>query len=667
MDASCCRKSKHERIRRPMRYLLVCLGLVLSPLCMISRGAPAELDAAHAKLSSDGKLGIIGPSLAAGTHASQMCGGLDTVECVRNVLGAHSRDWSHAGGSQSWSIASLLGFDSDHVVDASDDGEEWKDALRQAQVVMSDPQVEAVFIILGGNNVCAARGHDYTGDLDRISAHIDETLLLLTDALPSGGRIYWSAVFDVTQLRKVMAKRDHNYWFESCQAFWDLNGEQIKDSAADDICDHFFGHRLCRAASAQEEAKDRFMELLLKRLLEVETVKEGPCGKVLSSRSTDQDVEQARQFTLALNALMAAKAKEYDGRNGVAVYFSDRLFAASSKLKPYHVSRLDCFHPNRTGQQLLAAEIWQGFNTRVGTVSKVLFDEFDSQDYCAQEFTHWGSCWSEIGEEDGPLSGDVRINLGELRIRNNGRGVYRGFNLAGVEQAWISFNWRRAGLDRQSDYVSFDISADGGRTWRLLDWFRGDGDDFNMHRGAYYDITPYASADTVIRFLGSSGLGGSDRVYFDNVKVVSWLPRHDLSVDTDGDGLSDSVELSLGTEPMDVDSDADGLSDGQEVMAHGSDPLNVDSDGDGLSDGQEVTRYATDPSNADTDGDTLADLQEVEGGTNPADPDTDNDGLDDGYELAEGLDPLDGSDCPTSVCGGGRAGWRLRLLLQGSP
>lgn len=500
------------------------LVLLLTQFSVAPLGAAAA-GPDQTRLFAEGKLGIIGPSLAAGTHASQMCENADTFDCIRDVLGVHSRDWSHAGGEKSWSIASLLGFDQSHIIDVSDDGAEWKDALEQAQQIMLDPQVEAVYIILGGNNVCARQGHNYAGDLDAISGHIDATLLFLTDSLPAGGHIYWSGVVDVTQLRRVMANRDHNYWFEDCQAFWDLNGEKIKDSAAEGICDHFFDNRACQAASVQEEAKDRAMELFLDRLLDRETVEEGPCGKVLSSKSTEQDVEEARQFTLALNALMADKAQEFDGRNGITIHFSNNLYSASARLKPYHVSRLDCFHPNRTGQHLIATEVWRGFNSQIGSSRKVFFDELDNQDYCSQEFTSWETCWTETGREDaGPLAGDVQINLGELRIRDNDKGITRGLDLEGSEETWVSFTYRREELDREADYVSFDVSPDAGQTWVEIDRFQGDADDYSMHRGYYYDISPWATERTMLRLLSSSGLGADDRVYFDNFKVMSWRP-----------------------------------------------------------------------------------------------------------------------------------------------
>lgn len=95
--------------------------------------------------------------------------------------------------------------------------------------------------------------------------------------------------------------------------------------------------------------------------------------------------------------------------------------------------------------------------------------------------------------------------------------------------------------------------------------------------------------------------------------------------DSDGDGLFDSEEALMGTDPRLFDSDQDGLSDGYEVKvrrairfvgqgydgaadyAATSDPTRADTDGDGLSDAEEDL-LGTDPRVADTDGDQLSDL-----------------------------------------------------------
>ena len=490
--------------------------IFLAPLAM------AEIEPYPPKLLSDGKLGIMGDSLALGVHASEMCGNDDAYECAQQTLGTASPDWSYVAADKSWSIASLLGFDTTHLVAAFGGGEEWKDALDQAMTIMTDPLVEAVFIGLGANNVCTPQGHDYTDDLVTIAGHIDATLTYLTDTLPVGGRIYWSGVLDVSQLRELMRKRDHNFWFETCQATWDLDANKIKDGAARDLCDHFFDHATCQLTSAIEEAKDELMKLLFNKWLDLEGVDEGPCGKILSSRSTDADRAEAREFNLALNQLMSDKAARYDGRNGVAVYYSDHIFQASAKLMPYHVSRLDCFHPSRAGQMFLANETWRGFDPFSAPARRYFFDEFDSQNYCAQEFTTWDSCWAEIGEDNGPTAGDIQINVRELRVRDNNKGIMRSLALDGMQAAWLQFNWRRESLDNNDDYVSIDVSPDAGVTWYQQDRIKGDGDDYNTHRGYYYDITPYATADTLLRFISSSELGDHDAVFFDNITVIGW-------------------------------------------------------------------------------------------------------------------------------------------------
>jgi hypothetical protein len=58
--------------------------------------------------------------------------------------------------------------------------------------------------------------------------------------------------------------------------------------------------------------------------------------------------------------------------------------------------------------------------------------------------------------------------------------------------------------------------------------------------------------------------------------------------DTDGDGLTDAVEQSLGTSIYLADTDGDGLSDRQEIQSN-LDPLRPDTDRDGMTDGAERT------------------------------------------------------------------------------
>src|SRR6056297_1971239 len=58
--------------------------------------------------------------------------------------------------------------------------------------------------------------------------------------------------------------------------------------------------------------------------------------------------------------------------------------------------------------------------------------------------------------------------------------------------------------------------------------------------------------------------------------------------DSDKDGLTDSQEIELGTNPKKIDTDNDGLFDYDEVERYKTDPLNSDTDGDGFLDGEEV-------------------------------------------------------------------------------
>ncbi|MFN8439238.1 MAG: hypothetical protein U0175_00575 [Caldilineaceae bacterium] len=105
---------------------------------------------------------------------------------------------------------------------------------------------------------------------------------------------------------------------------------------------------------------------------------------------------------------------------------------------------------------------------------------------------------------------------------------------------------------------------------------------------------------------------------------------NDSNWDSDGDGISDAVEVARGSSPDSPDSDSDGLPDWRELLAK-TNPLLADSDGDGALDGEEATGWdvvysnapllkttvIADPLRADADEDGLPDKQEKNLGFSP--------------------------------------------------
>ena len=80
----------------------------------------------------------------------------------------------------------------------------------------------------------------------------------------------------------------------------------------------------------------------------------------------------------------------------------------------------------------------------------------------------------------------------------------------------------------------------------------------------------------------------------------------------------------------------------------GSECIFTDSDGDGLNDSDE-NLLGTDPFNSHSDGDTLTDGEEVMLGTNPLVEDSDGDGFNDDVEVVADSDPLDNTSTPSNV------------------
>jgi hypothetical protein len=496
-------------------------------------GNDSEQIILDAPLPVQWRFGAIGDSIAAATHTNDMCGsGDELMNCLRRRLGAHDTGWSYAAGDQPWSLGRRAGYSASAILSAADDGAEWKDALAQAQLLFENEtglmQINQVFIGLGSNDVCAEFGHSYAGDLESIAQHIENTMSYLSTAMAgrSGAVIYLSGTPDIVAFRDLMATRQHDLAFTSCQALWDLDAGALQSEARDSLCKGELG-TVCEALPA--DLQRDLLDLLLDSVLDQNDVDEGPCGRVLSSANGAQQRLEAREFNLALNELIAGKAAEYDGRNGVRVLFSDALFATA--LAPYMVSQIDCYHPSRAGQAVIANRIWESFHPALARTDFYYYDGFETTDKCTQEFTDWGGrCWVDGGEPDGFdswIGDDGWYRLLKDTDNNVSHWVERSLgDLSQKSALWLSFRHQRNGMDDDGDRVEVQVYDADGRPpgWARIDAFQGPGSDAGKHGGEYYDLSAYLSADVRIRFQTNNArsMENGDGLKWDNISLFGW-------------------------------------------------------------------------------------------------------------------------------------------------
>jgi len=106
-----------------------------------------------------------------------------------------------------------------------------------------------------------------------------------------------------------------------------------------------------------------------------------------------------------------------------------------------------------------------------------------------------------------------------------------------------------------------------------------------------------------------------------------------FDVDDDNDGLKDTEEEDIGTNPRRSDTDSDGTGDATDEFPTDANEQ-TDTDGDGIGDNTDE----------DDDNDGLSDIAEIEIGTDPLNPDTDGDGVESCNDLMDEF-PLDSSEC----------------------
>ncbi|MCM8536406.1 MAG: malectin domain-containing carbohydrate-binding protein [Lentisphaeraceae bacterium] len=225
--------------------------------------------------------------------------------------------------------------------------------------------------------------------------------------------------------------------------------------------------------------------------------------------------------------------------------------------------------------------------------------------------------------DDAYLEGNRRKNDQHLKVEAGNRISYLKVNVKGsdkVESATLNLtvngdpgqgnirlfagshsNWTEANLSTNNapskgiELSSLNKSFSEGSTYK-------------------FDITKLLTKDGDHTVIVEMAAGGNDAWFSSSEGAKKPVISVTLKpVDTDGDGLTDEEELTLGTNPNLADSDGDGINDGDELKYWGN-KWNADSDGDGI--------------------------------INLLDPDSDNDGVNDGDELAAGTDPTEKPELP---------------------
>ena len=368
----------------------------------------------------------------------------------------------------------------------------------------------------------------WDNDLGRIAGHIDDTMMYLTENLPNNGEIFWSGIVDILKFRNLMVDRKHDHAFKQCQSLWDLDlaSDTLQGDSINSLCKGEVGG-VCDYLP--ERIEDELIDLYLDEFQRSFNT-DAPCGRMLDSRNTQEDRDEARRFNKSLNDLMEQKAAQYHERKGVRINFTQALWYRSDEIRPYMISRIDCYHPNRLGQMKLAHLIWKG-HTPDFTPTDAFFNEgFDGRDGCDQEFSAWDSCWYDGGEgqcgEEFICSIDASgwFKFGKETSKDIDHWIARDVgDLSGKAEVWAYFKHKRDHFDNdKSDWVAFDVWD--GFSWVRVEKFNKNNDTGN-HCSQYYNLTPYKNAVPLkIRFHtnNSKDMKNGDKLMIDDISIFAW-------------------------------------------------------------------------------------------------------------------------------------------------
>jgi hypothetical protein len=172
------------------------------------------------------------------------------------------------------------------------------------------------------------------------------------------------------------------------------------------------------------------------------------------------------------------------------------------------------------------------FPALAGTIPPPFLDRFTQASYDGDDGAlQYSGPWVEVGESNGPASGFVRVRDHEycdgafcLKIGGSddaeAHGAYRRVDLTDATSAKLTFNYGRELLAEDSDGSAVvQVSPDGGDTWKTLTTIRFGFDDGGLRYYKKFQISDFATPDTIIRFMIVEADGLNSYWVIDNVAV----------------------------------------------------------------------------------------------------------------------------------------------------
>lgn len=165
-----------------------------------------------------------------------------------------------------------------------------------------------------------------------------------------------------------------------------------------------------------------------------------------------------------------------------------------------------------------------------------LFERLESRQMLAAEILfadsfeqgEWNGNWAEDSQNDWFRSSQ-RSSDGSFAAEVDGRATNATLSMAtpidlsGYDSATMTFDWYiESGFDG-GEYVSMDVSSNGGETWQTdVRRLSGNVDAENTWHGESVDLMPYASSNLMVRFRSLVSRSSED-ANVDNVKIEGTL------------------------------------------------------------------------------------------------------------------------------------------------